>query len=548
MIKTIYLNLEDDVAKIVAQLQRHSAQELVLVFPKQSFMFSDSINMRLLKKQVDLLRKKVYVLTMDEKGKMYAQEAGFELKFLPKSSRTSSVSDIRRASGNRAHFSVAAPVEPIEEDFIEEEPEPIVPPRKVLRKKPAVSTSNIHVPVPAQRVRATDNVYVPPSKENLKVRPKKTYRKYTIGFIAISMIVVLVLVLVVLPSATVNVYAKSQIVSRDIDIIADVNANNIDSAKLTIPATAVNETQNISSDFQTLGKREVGSKSQGRIAIYNLTGSPITLRAGTTTLTAGSKTYVFNADQNLIRSVSGPNDTNPPVADIVAVDGGEGSNLPAGTRLEITNQAFGSQPERLYAKTVSQVIGGSSRFISVVTSDDIKTAQEQLTQKVVDTVNQELKNDSRMIVNGSYTVSVSSFGTDKPEGTESPTFSASAQVSITGLAINENELKQMVRQRLMLSLGDTKTLQDPSNDKVVYRTKNIDGTNGIMQLSLNYESVAIPNIDTNNLKNQLAGKSKAEAAELILSNPDIDKTEITVQPAWQSSIPRFTSKIKLELK
>ncbi len=69
-----------------------------------------------------------------------------------------------------------------------------------------------------------------------------------------------------------------------------------------------------------------------------------------------------------------------------------------------------------------------------------------------------------------------------------------------------------------------------------------------MQLSLHYESAALPAIDVKALKNQVAGKSKAEASELILSNADVDKTDIAVQPVWQSVLPRFGSKIKLEIK
>ena len=82
----------------------------------------------------------------------------------------------------------------------------------------------------------------------------------------------------------------------------------------------------------------------------------------------------------------------------------------------------------------------------------------------------------------------------------------------------------------------------------IYKIKNIDTTAGIMQLSLHYESKAIPAIATNELKNQIAGKDKAEASEFILANPDVDRVEITVQPAWQSSLPRFGSKIQLEVK
>src|SRR6185503_14608799 len=109
MLKTIYLNLEDDIAKIAAKIKREKADEVVLVFPKKSFLFSDSINVRLLKKQLEPLGKKVSILTMDEMGQMYAKEAGFDLKFLPKSPRPGQFSDIRHSPRSMADARPQAP-------------------------------------------------------------------------------------------------------------------------------------------------------------------------------------------------------------------------------------------------------------------------------------------------------------------------------------------------------------------------------------------------------------------------------------------------------
>src|SRR3954464_7739446 len=97
MTPSIYINLEDDVTAIAARLKKERSAQVVLVCPKRCFLFSDSINLRLLKKQTDLLGKEVFILTMDELGQMHAREAGFKLKFLPKSSGSGGMMDVRRA-------------------------------------------------------------------------------------------------------------------------------------------------------------------------------------------------------------------------------------------------------------------------------------------------------------------------------------------------------------------------------------------------------------------------------------------------------------------
>lgn len=556
--KTIYLNLEDDVAKITAKIKAEKSNAVVLVVPKQSFIFSDSINLRLLKKQVDLLKKKVSILTMDEKGQMFAEEAGFELKFLPKTLQSSSVSDIRP----RQTKSPASHALPKEVPVVSEASEaPVAPtPKKTLIKKttpkvtPTVVTSATARPqftnvTVAPKVDKFDNVFIPPENNKLELPQRKSYRKYFVGFVAISLSIFVFLALVVLPNSTINVYAKAQQLSRDLDVVVDISATTPDSSSVTIPAVAVTETRPFAGEFQTNGKKEVGSKAEGRVAIYNFTGSPINLKSATTTLTVGNKTYFFKNDEAGLKPVTtASDDANASVADIIAAEGGESFNLPAGTRVEISNQAFGSQPQRLYAKTVSQVVGGSSRFVSVVSPEDFVRAKDDLTKKIVDELNTQLKVHSVALVDGAYTANIKNFTPDRPEGTESPNFAASIEVEIKGLAFNEESLKQLVRQRLIMSMGKNRKLQEVSADTVIYKIKNLDTETGKMLLSIHYESKAIPSLDTEDIRRQIAGRSKSEASELILANSDVETVEITLQPFWQRSLPRMASKIQIEVK
>ncbi len=524
MIKTLYLNLEDDIAKIAAKIKREKADEVVLVFPKKSFIFSDSINLRLLKKQLEPLGKKVSILTMDEMGQAYAKEAGFELKFLPKSVRPGQFSDIRRKA-----------------------PEPVVatPSKPPHTAAPHLAKKSAAAPV----VSRPKSRLLPLLDKPASGRSSRSWRKILIGFVALALIIIIALVIVVLPGADIKVYAKSQTIARDIDLNVDVKTATADSAKLALPAVAVDQTQDASNTFQAEGKNEVGTKSQGRVAIYNLTGAPLNLRATTTVLSVGSKNYTFNEDQNGIRTLpSATQDQNASVADITAQGGGESFNLPAGTRLEITNQSFGSQPQRLYAKTVSQVVGGASRFVSVISHDDVVRVQNEMNKSVLDNIRNDLKSRNLTLLDDAYIVTPSEFATDKPEGTETPTFNAKTKVRIQGLALDQNQLITLLRDRLALSLSGNQALQDAGQDAVTIKVRNLDIVGGILALSIHYESKAIPQLDVGGVRQQIAGKSKQEAGEVLLSNPDIERVDITLSPVWQTTVPRLTNKIKLEVK
>jgi hypothetical protein len=536
-LKSLYLKLEDDVNKIVSKLKKEKSEELVLVFPKKSFLFSDSINLRLLKKQIDLLNKKAYILTMDDVGQMYAREAGFELKFLPKSTGSRGFSDIR------SRTKVAPTPAPVSEEAVPGQRAS----QQVMRRVVHRPVPKTHHTTPATQVSSaaapTQRLMKPPVS-----RPRFQH-KALMGFVALALIIIIVLVLVVLPQANITVYAKSQSVARDIDLNADVKTQKADAASLAIPALAVDETREARNTFQTQGKREVGNTAQGRVVIYNLTGAPLNLKATTTVLSVGSKNYTFNEDQNNIKQLSGPNDdVGASVADITAQAGGESFNLPAGTRMEITNQVFGSQPQRLYAKTATQVVGGSSRFLSVISKEDIDVAQKSLQDSVLENVRKDLQSRNMVLLESAFVSTPSEFTTDKAEGTETPTFVAATKVRLTGLAINQDELAQMLRDRLKLSLSANKTLQDVGQDAITFKVRNLDTGNGVLALSIHYESKALPNIDQPEVRQQISGKSKEEASEILLSNPDIERVDIALSPSWQTSIPRLSSKIDLKIE
>ena len=61
-----------------------------------------------------------------------------------------------------------------------------------------------------------------------------------------------------------------------------------------MPAAAVNETVSVSEKFQSQGKTQIGNKASGTVQIYNFTKLPINLKALTTVLSFGGKTYTLS--------------------------------------------------------------------------------------------------------------------------------------------------------------------------------------------------------------------------------------------------------------
>jgi hypothetical protein len=556
-IPSIYINLEDDVTKIVTRLKHTLAKQVVLVCPKRSYIFSDSINLRLLKKQVDLLGKEVFILTMDEKGQLYAREAGFALKFLPKSNGSVNFSDVKFSQ---------KPVDGEHSPEAEQQnQEPVKKIKHVVKavKKSAIENQALAAPVLGSlvkehfpKVEVTDTFFPTSEPEYKQQKSAKPHLNRAItGIAAFSLILLLLLAFVILPKATVAVFPKTEPVTRDMEINFSTNAQSVDPTKLIMPAQLINQTVNLSDKFQSQGKLQVGNKAQGTIQIYNFTHAPINLKAGTTILTVGNKNY------NLVNDVSGLKPTtyinsrtkevNPaslgdPV-DVIAAQGGEDYNLPAGSRMEITNQVFGSRPQLLYAVTATEVSGGTTRYLSLISQDDITAAQKQLQAEALKQVRDKLQSRGQVLADQAFNLNVTQFTTDNPVGTQTPSFTATFTAQLSGLAFKSDDLNSLISQRISQTLASNKTLEQRSGDQTTYTARNLDLNNQLAVLEVHYQGQAVFNIDLAGIAPELVGKSQSDVNEILRSKAEIDKVEITLAPAWQKNFPMFASKIKVTI-
>ncbi len=592
-VPSIYINLEDDVSKIVTRLKHQSARQVVLVCPKRCFLFSDSINLRLLKKQADILGKEVSVLTMDEKGQLYAKEAGFDIKFLSKSPNTSSFSDIKKLHSpeKKIESAVITKSDPLNLALVSES---VKKPNqsglisqnkihtqvktghlqtkifadKISSAKKALNVSNtiehsgrvISKSVPAlaltEAVNVTETFFAPVERPAVFPEEGKSYIAKTVtGLFVVLSVAVLVLVYFVLPKATVVVYPKSEPVTRDMEISLSPSIKSADPVKLTLPGIKIEESINISDKFSSQGKKQVGNKSSGTVKIYNFTKAPLNLKAGTTILSVGGRSYNLTDDISGLKPTVYKNSQTKEVdvsslaesVGIVAVQGGEDSNLPAGTRVEIANQVFGSRPQFLYAKTDTEITGGTTRYLSVISQDDVNLAKSTLEARGLEQVRQKLAQSGLILADKAFIEDSAQFASDNPTGTQTPSFTASLSAKISGLAFKKEDMATLIFQRINQTLSSNKTLEAKNPDQTDYKAKSFDQANSLVVLNVHFEGQAVYNIDLKNIAPELVGKTQSEVNEILRSKAEIDRVDIILAPAWQTKFPKFASKINVTI-
>lgn len=557
-IASVYINLEDDVAKIVSRFKHNPAKQAVLVCPKRCFLFNDSINLRLLKKQLDLLGKEVFILTMDERGQMYAKEAGFELKFFPKGKGSAPMSDIKRPAVRSTPNPLESPnpiVNAVNE--IKHIAKAIVTPAKieseVVKKDPQVKSHTKNIP----KIQVVDSFFPTEIANDYKqLKQKKgSGQKIVTGVVAVSLIVILLVVFVVLPKASVQVYAKSEPVTRDMEVGISTNITEVDISKLSLPATKVDETVTVTAKYQSQGKKQVGNKARGTVKIYNFTKLPLNLKGSTTTLTVGSKSYVLLTDITGLKPTTYKNAKTKEVdisslgasIEVEALDGGENFNLPAGTRMEVSNQVFGSKPELLYAKTDTEISGGTTRYLSLISQEDIDNARNDLATKAFSQIQAKIKTSGLTFPEKSYVFEPTSFSTDNPVGAQAPSFQGTMVAKVSGIAYKIADLRTLISKRIKQTLSSNKVLKEKSPESTSIKVKNYDSVNSVAVLVVHFEGRALYDLNLNSVESELVGKSQNEAYEILRSKAEIDRVEITLAPSWQKNFPLFANKIKVEV-
>ncbi len=551
MYKTLYFNIEDDIKTITGRIQTETLSEFVLVFPRRSYIFSDPLNLKMLKKQLDILKKQARIMTMDERGQQAATSAGFTLEQVPVRRPRSAASDM--AVVGRPAAAVAGAGESVPEQQPVAPVAPVTPPAT----KPVVAKVTPPTkPIPQVQVRDTIFSEVPRKSgvETELIRGRAESKRKTVlavlgAAIVLALVGVFALVFV-LPSADVTVVPTSESVVRDMELTLAVQTQTADVATLALPAMFSDVAAPVEKKIDTLGKKEVGTAAAGTVRIFNLTGAPINLRAGTTKLSASGRTFVFRKDQNYIKAVTKAGLTNPnagQVAEVVAEVAGDAGNLAVGTKLEISNQVFGNKPDQLYAVVEEAFVGGSSRFVSVVEEQDITKAQENLMNTAVDALAAELKTQGRLLAESAYSAEISDFSTDKPAGTEATSFVAKGTVRVRGLSFEPVGLTDLVRRRVTQVLPQTGKLQAVDKDTMNFRVKRLDLAGGEMSLMVHLETRMFKTLDTKMVTDKIQGKKVADAEKSLIETQDIEKVSFSLWPSWFKNVPRLASRISVTL-
>ena len=524
--KIIKLGKKDDIASVVKQIKNLRDKEVIFEVETGSPMLRSSENLKLMKRTGEVMGKKIQVATDDEIGQVLAKKVGMlagdaEVKMPRGISRPPRMASRQVGSDVKSKFS------------------DIILPRQVVSK------------VAGQVQKAFEATSVPilhqPSRFSKLPKIKFTLPKLkTKLWLFAGGILVLAIfgIVVLLPSATITVFARSEPIVRDFEIIVDQNATAVDVGKLTVPGFAVTREVSQTKNFPATGAG-AGSKATGSVMIYNNTAFTLTLKAATTTLDVNGHKYLFARD---VSGIKPGGIANGPV-DIQAVDGGTVFNLPANTKFKITNQALGNQ--NVYAINLAPIAGGTNSAVITLSQKDLDDAVASLTQDVITQAQADLSAEKDgapiKLLDSAVKKEILAHTANKNLGDVTTTFDMTLIAKVTGLAFNEKDVIGLIESKINQLLSLDKYILESAAPVYTASFKSVDLIVGRGVLATHFETVIAYKIDSTNFAKILAGKNESEIKEILLSKPEVDSVTVKFSPAWLAhSAPSWNGKVYIK--
>ncbi len=540
---TIYIEPDDEITLVIDKVLSSKERVVALVLPKRASVFQSTVNMKLLQKNAKSTGKKLVIVSSDATIKNMAALARVHIAqtlnskpTIPKLTPTSSSTTV-----------LVADEEPTEEHeesgTTHAETEPDEPDRIDVDTDGTESEAD-------DVVADTDAAGTKKAKKSLKIPDFNRFQlRFGIGLAVVAgLFVGWLLGFVILPRATVTITTNVDRidVSRVFTVDANSQATSVEDSVLKAVSVSTENVQ--SATVKATGEKDIGEKATGTVSLTNcVSGSGgETVRAGSV-FAAEGRNFVTLSDVSIGPAVFFGTDCRSNefggVAN-VAVQAEE-----AGAEYNVGEQSMVSVLDGIFAFG-SQMSGGTSEVITVVTEQDIESALSQLTGSSESAARTEL---SEALVGQSALALTDTLESSTPKDTQSSDAGSEvAEVTVTRtvqfemLGIQQEELSQILDVAVDDALdGGQLNVRSNGQDNAVLRSTETISAGSEYTIRVSAVATIGPDFDEQAVKEQVAGMRRGEIEEVLESREGVRGVVVEYRPFWVFSTPSSADKIEL---
>jgi len=344
--------------------------------------------------------------------------------------------------------------------------------------------------------------------------------------------------------ASVTIFVEPKVLEKETQVVADPGATAVDEEKKVIPGSVVETTVTGNDKATATGAKQIGDPAKGKIVIYNLTSAKVSFSQGT--VLVGKDNLKFSLDSSVqiasqsssvgadFTTVIKPGKSDPVGVTASAI--GPDSNLPAGSDLS----AAGYTKSQVIARVEDALSGGTSKNVTVVTSDD----QKKLQAKVLDTLRQKAETElqgklegGKKIISEGLSVADAKYTFTKQVNDQAGEFSLSASVKFKGTAYKEVDLRTIVSKLVETTVPDgfTLNLADSETQADIAKVEK----DGKLIFKAKFKAKLLPKFDLEDIRKKIQGKSVAEVVDQLKAIDNIMGSEIKLIPSLPGPLARL---------
>lgn len=530
---TIYLDVEDEITAVIEKVHTAKHKIVALVLPKHATVFQSSVNMKLLKKAATASKKNLVLITSDKAvlaiagaTKLHVAKTLSTKPEIPASITTPKDSDTDTIT-NTAEGSVAEKNDTDDNDD-------------------AIELDN------------TDPTDAPVDTESGIVTRKKRFKIPDFSSFSVRVglgiaLVILLFVLwlfgfVIMPRATITIETNTMTTSVNTQVTARVGSSvELDLEDNILPATRAQVEKVDTVRIPATGERNVGNEATG---IMNLTnciddGEDKIIPAGTS-FSAGSLTFVTTQAVTLDFAIYAGNNC-------VSSDFGRDKDVPVvatqpGPNYNVSAQSYASSISGIRAFG-SDMSGGTTELITVVSEEDVETARQQLrgasrAQALVE-LQENLQSQELRPINETLREGEPTFDVTPAVNAEASELEVRMTLSYSLLGLSEEDIEQMLENEVIQKLeDDTQNIRNSGIDGVVF---TLVDTPNEADTRLTVETIALigPEIDVDALKEEVVGMKRGDIERRIRSIDGVQSVIVEYSPAWITTTPKSANKIDI---
>jgi hypothetical protein len=394
-------------------------------------------------------------------------------------------------------------------------------------------------------------------EKNIRTKhPKKKIVSKSLFLSSIALVLSIVLGLFLFSKTKIDIFPETEIITFERTLTLDAFYDEFNPTEWIkdeiIPGKILSDEKKYIEEFSASGKTVSESEARGIIRVYN--------DYSTNSQGLVANTRFVSSEEKLFKSIK--NEVIPGgqykdgkfvagYADIEvrAAETGEEYNIGAST-FSIPGFAGTPRYTSFYGKSFDSMKGGFKGETAQVTAQDLDKALHNLTAKAKAERKEFLQSNLSsgfILQDEAISQEIIEAKASVEAGSKTESFSYELEINSKGVAFDKKNMEKFAKTLLDLNIPAEKKFQTESLE-INYYIKSVDIKSGKIELNLKIKAKAYSDIQTEELKKALCGKSLDEAKIFLENFSGINNVEIKAQPLFRRKISDDLDKIELKLK